>query len=75
MEVRVYQCPEMITALTANGVTVKIDAPPPKSPEYAATNLITNLDNRRTRNDLPQKTDEIGTLDTSKQSCYIVTDA
>ena len=48
-------------------------APPPKSSEYAASNLISNLDNRSSGNDLFPKNSP--TTSASHHSCYKTTDA
>ena len=68
-EIRVYQSPNLLQHFQGN---VTVSAPPPKAPEFAATNLITNLDSRSSGNNLKPLIDLSGNR-AAYQPCFKTT--
>ena len=68
-ELRPYQTPNLLQLLEGN---VTISAPASSDPKYAATNLITNLDNRSSGTELLPLVDLLGT-EANHESCFKTT--
>jgi len=68
-EIRVYQSPNLLQHFQGK---VTVSAPAPKAPEFAATNLITNLDSRSSGNNNRPLIDVFGNRATY-QPCFKTT--